>query len=675
MHRSFAWGVIAILAIILAPFAGVFGVPASAVQADTAAPTAAADDEIVVITSALQLRVDEPTTQSTIWSSASEPGWETGWIVVAGGDFNDDGDAELVAARGSVVKVFDPVVQPGRSKVDFSVDLGSGKNVKLLNTGDFDGDGKDEFAVIHWLPGSGNQARLVWYDGGTNATANEWTQRNSAEYGAMFQDMSTGDFNNDGADDLVMVRNVSAKDPYQVLAWNVKTWSQLAERVDSPLAWLAVAGGNFDGSASTPGDEIALSRQFYQGFQTLLLWKYVSGALQPLVENATWSYNPAMASISKGDLNGDGDDEVVMLRDPTWATTSLLMVNPVGAAMNPFEQATGYDSASFRIVRTGDTDGDGKDEIVILKGDRYYLYTQPNIDSSMTQTVGSFYTPGTVSNLPFMALANVDGAGMPTLRVTPTSLSYSLDYGAVSPIQALSIANVGSDPGFPWRAEVLEGSLWLLLNGMSNPVLGNTPGQVNVSVKTDAVAPGTYTGKIRVTTTDPRVANKTVDIPVTLVLRDPGFAAFPSALTIWQKIGGTPAPPTVVKEVKIVRPVKATKWTATALSLDAAAILMEKLAIGQATVTSAGPIIDGVMVPPPPWLVFKNADVAFPPDEGVTPATMMVSVLPGTAAGTYHAVIVIAAGDPSLPEGVQLVYVTAIVADHFHFTFLPLITK
>ena len=145
------------------------GVPASAVQADTAAPTAAADDEIVVITSALQLRVDDPTTppgiQPATWSSASVPGWESGWTAVAGGDFNGDGDDELVAARGSEIKVFDPVVQPGSALVNFSVNLGSGWNVRLLSTGDFDADGKDEFAVIHYISGGGNQARLVWFDG------------------------------------------------------------------------------------------------------------------------------------------------------------------------------------------------------------------------------------------------------------------------------------------------------------------------------------------------------------------------------------------------------------------------------------------------------------------------------------------------------------------------------
>ena len=40
----------------------------------------------------------------------------------------------------------------------------------------------------------------------------------------------------------------------------------------------------------------------------------------------------------------------------------------------------------------------------------------------LTETVGAFYTSGGVSNLPFLAVANVDGPGIaegPVLSVTP----------------------------------------------------------------------------------------------------------------------------------------------------------------------------------------------------------------------------------------------------------------
>ena len=570
MHRSFAWGMIAILAIMLAPFAGVLGVPVSTAHADTAAPSAAADDEIIVITSAGVVRVDDPTTptgpQTSIWTSASEPGWETSWTVVAGGDFNGDGDAELVAARntaaGSFVKVFDPIVQPGRTKVNYSVNLGSGNNVRLLVTGDFDGDLKDEFAVMHYISGG---ARLIWYDGGANATEGNWTQKNSASYNAMFQDMSAGDFNNDGADDLVMVRNVDTQ--RLVSAWNVKTWSTLAEGSYS-RPWFAVAGGNL--SSSNPGDEISLTRDGANAAtEGLILFKVVSGAFTDLATSSAWRWNPDFVSLANGDLNGDGDDEVVMLRDPVNPTTSLLMVNPAGAAMNSFEQATGAGSAAFRIVRTGDTDGDGKDEIVILKGDRYRIYTDPNsMVESAPQTTGSFYTPGSVSNLPFMALANVDTgvASGPALGVTPTSLSFSLDCGGVSPLKPLSITNSGTGSSFAWQAQAIEdnGSGWLLLDTTS----GTTPGTVNVSVR-PGIAKGNYTGKVRITTTDPAVQNKTVDVPVTYAQLCSGFSVSPTTLNFnvpWGSTGslsvvvGGPGPTPWTATVAPVSPTTSCSW-------------------------------------------------------------------------------------------------------------------
>ena len=130
---------------------------------------------------------------------------------------------------------------------------------------------------------------------------------------------------------------------------------------------------------------------------------------------------------------------------------------------------------------------------------------------------------------------------------------------------------------------------------------------------------------------------------------------------------------TVIRYVTIIRPGEAISWTASALPLTAAAGLDEKLANGQATITADGVVIDGVPVAAPAWLVFT-------PDRGrphpTTPSTMQVSVKPGTPVGTYRAVITVAAsGDPTLTNPVQLVYVTAIVADNFYFTFLPLVIK
>ena len=69
---------------------------------------------------------------------------------------------------------------------------------------------------------------------------------------------------------------------------------------------------------------------------------------------------------------------------------------------------------------------------------------------------------------------------------------------------------------------------------------GTTPGQVNVTVKTN-IAPGTYSGKIRISSTDSSVKNSPVDVPVTYKLTGTGLLVTPTSLSFavpW----GTPAP-------------------------------------------------------------------------------------------------------------------------------------
>ena len=242
MHRSFAWVMIAILAIMLAPFAGVLGVPASAVQADTAAPTAAADDEIIVITSALQLRVDDPTTPPGYnrrlgLRRPSRDGSQAGQSSPAvTSTVTAMPSSWRPGPPGSYVKVFDPVVQPGRAKVNFSVNLGSGRNVRLLVTGDFDADGKDEFAVMHYISGGGFQARLVWFDGGANATEGEWTRRTPPTTVRCSRTWPPATSTTTSADDLVMVRNTL------LTALDLRTWSTIAE-ASYTRPWFVVAGG------------------------------------------------------------------------------------------------------------------------------------------------------------------------------------------------------------------------------------------------------------------------------------------------------------------------------------------------------------------------------------------------------------------------------------------------
>ena len=197
---------------------------------------------------------------------------------------------------------------------------------------------------------------------------------------------------------------------------------------------------------------------------------------------------------------------------------------------------------------------------------------------------------------------------------------------------------------------------WLSLSTMS----GSTPVTVNVLANATTAGVGPQRCTIIFAAVDPNVPNSPQYITVNLTVPDPGFAAAPTDITIWQKIGAAE----VKRQVQIIRPSAETAWNATALEGVAVVDLEAMLANGQASFTDDGLAVDGVLAPTASWLAFE-------PSSGKTPSTMNVSVQPGTGAGTYHGrIFIVAAGLPTLE-----VRVTAVVADNIYTNFLPLVFK
>ncbi len=610
----FSWPVaIAIAAILAAPLAGTFGTSLAPVQAEPpASSTASPDGEVILLTSAGQIRVDDPVIPSGYVPATWNSGTDQGWTMVAAGDFNGDGDAEIVATKSETIKVFDPLVQPGRQPVVFERTLGAGRAIQLLVTGDFDGDGKDEIATIHYDPDGTLPYTLAVYDGGMNATAGEWLLIKQESYNAAWQDMSAGDANADGADDLIMVRNSD----HRIVVYNGRTWATLAEQGAYDSDWYAVAAANL--SAAYPGDEIALERQGLSAqINSLLLLRVAGSTFADL--GGDHRYSPDFTSIATGDVNGDGDAEVLMLRNPIVSKTSLLMINPSGAAIRGFQESTGYTWPYFTLVRMGDVDGDGRAEVVIERTDRYRIYYQPETDNSYTDCTGAFHTAYyAVDNIPTMAVANIDGPGValgPVLSVSPLSLSFDLEYLVPSPIVDITITNAGTSEALSWQAQVLAGAAWLRLA----PTGGTTPGTLGVSVDTGG-PPGTYVGKIRISATGSggTVQNSPQDVTVNLTIRGVAMVVQPVLLAFDLESG----------EASPIVP----------MSIASAG--------GSGLIAWEAAILDGA-----DWLRMD-------PTQGTSPSTINVSVdTTAVAPGTYLGTIRIRALDSQVADPIQFVTV------------------
>lgn len=620
MHRSPWLSILLVFTVFVTPLGGLLLAPA-AVEAAPLAQTAAADDEIVVIEGGTgRVRVIDPHTPAGYKPVVWDSGADVGFVTVAAGDFNGDGDQELVAIGGTRLKVFDPVVQPGKAEVGFSTTVAAGRAFRLIATGDFDGDGRDEIAVTDF---SGNQETLRIFDGGANGTPGEWREVLSATYGALWADMATGDTNNDGKDDLILARSSDAM--LTLYSGAGLAAGQLVKLYEAKynFPWTAVAMGNI--SKLYAGSEVALSRTQVQGYyDSIIIFRLAGSVLENLPqENATnRKFYPYFRSLATGDLNGDQDDEIVALRDPGVDNISLIVLNPNGQVMRQVEVKTGFGANAFKLVRTGDVDGDGRAEILIQRGDRIRIFTEPELSNAFTDITGSFYTAGSVSNFPTMAVANLDGAGIPlgpTLTVTPGSLTFNLEYSQAVTPQALRVENSGTATPINWQAQVVTASPWLMLSKTS----GVTNDTVNVSIDTRAVGPGTYNGTIRFTSNTPGVVGATQDVQVTLNLTGVGMVVTPNRVSFEVEYGAT-----AEKTVSITS------------------------AGGSAQFNWQATVIDG------------DAWLSTAPVQGTSPSAMRV-IVNATAAGpgVKQGTIRVSALDPNVANGVQYVTVDLNVPD------------
>jgi hypothetical protein len=647
-----------VLAVIAAPLATQFALPVGVASAEPDAPAAVHHDEVVTLSPNGQIIVTDVFPQAGMIAANWNSGVDTGWQYIAAGDFRGDGYEQIVAISGGRLKIFDPfAAQAGKTPVTFERTLTNFGTYELITTGDFNRDGRADIAATAGLYTPNYTNFLYVYNVAANAD-----MRAPEAFAVPWQAITTGDFNNDGASDLAMVRNPSGSSPF-LKVYNGFNWSTIAEGAYG-YPWITLEAGRL-ASTSLP-DQLALLRTGVGAdLDSLLMFNVYSGGFSDVFpgQNGQWRYSPNFTSLALADLAGTKQDVIFMLRDPVDAgKTSLLMVNPANVPVLGHEIALEPGFYSWKQVRAGDVNGDGREDIVILRSDRFRVYAQLWQNESFTEVSGSYRIQPTGSDWPVMVLANLDGPGVPsapTLTVSPTSLSFNVDWGNPGPQQPLAIGNSGVGT-IAWTAQVTQGTPWL---NVGSP-FGTTPGTLFVSVNSVAAGVGTHTGNIRITATTPGTLNSPQDIPVTLTVPDPGFLVYPTQMSLWQQIGAA----TVTRQVEIVRPGIPTGWVATALPMSAATGLEAKLASGEAKVTENGVMIDGIQVPPPAWL-------AFTPDSGTTRTVMTVNVTPGTSPGTYRGAIVVVAQDPSALNPVQSVIVTAVVANQFNYNYLPLISR
>jgi hypothetical protein len=228
-------------------------------------------------------------------------------------------------------------------------------------------------------------------------------------------------------------------------------------------------------------------------------------------------------------------------------------------------------------------------------------------------------TSSTASNSPVTIPVTLT---VPDIRLSalPALLAFNYQIGCNAPgplSLALSSNAVDGSPfpvGFTATANSAGGNgAWLSIDSQA----GSTPGNINVSVNTNGISAGTYTGTVTVASAT--AANGPQAVPVLLIANSPGLSLNPGSLTFNYQMGSAGLSPSPL------------------------------------AITSCGAPLDFEMsVPPVGWLSIDTPS-------GSTPAAANLSVNPGNLSkGTYQTSITISSVAAGSSQNVP---VTLVVRD------------
>ncbi|MFQ5578595.1 MAG: FG-GAP repeat domain-containing protein, partial [Anaerolineae bacterium] len=324
----------------------------------TAASQADGIDEVVVVGTDGYVYAYDYTGQLVYQS----PG--NGWSLAATGDFNRDGDDEIVAVGGNRIKVFDPQVNGTEYSLSRTYSGSTGTFTKVA-VGHLVGD-DNQLDIALLRSRGGTVSRIVIYRTSKAAPAVDYEFPYSN-----WDDFAVADFDGDGDDDFALIY------------WNnnypdgVKSWLELWKGHDpsqrlqgssnngrySNLEWFDIAAGNF---VTTNGDRVEWVGA--QNVNNVVVQQWKDERIRDV-----WAVGPAFEFVAAADFRGDGDDQVAMLRNVT-SGVSLQFARSGDARFKPWAKTSGLGTGWLNLA-AGNLDTETKyKEAVIIKNNLIRVY-------------------------------------------------------------------------------------------------------------------------------------------------------------------------------------------------------------------------------------------------------------------------------------------------------------
>ncbi len=261
--------------------------------------------------------------------------------------------------------------------------------------GDFDGNGADDI-LASYAVGDGTTLRFYASDGSSFATPTAWASGGWGFYTSAEWDI--GDFNGDGRDDVISVYKNSSDG-----SSTLRVYTSNGSGFDAPSAWSVGQWGHYDSAQWMTGDfnndgleDVAATYANSAEGGTILRVYYSNGTGfdAPTGHKVNWGHWSSQKWMA-GDINGDGQDDIIAAYEGHEGRTVLRVYEATeNGFSDPSNWASGFNftfdaDAEWKI---GDFNGDGGADIAVISG---------NGDNKTIRVIladdGKFLAPVTVS--------------------------------------------------------------------------------------------------------------------------------------------------------------------------------------------------------------------------------------------------------------------------------------
>lgn len=470
------------------------------------------------------------------------------WRAVDVGDFNADGDMEIVAIRGGgtgrgelgELAIYDPVVAGSGSGLDsingIPWELLHRRDIPgrptLVKAGNYDPNIPGDEIVYGFLV---NEDVIVDDDDDKyrftiikssipEPDGRNWTDHISAkDEGVEWDGITSGDLGDGGADEIVLLE----EDGGEINVFKIGSgWERIFDDGNDDRPYRSVALGDYYQGGYL---EMVATRRASSSLATVFYYLYTPGAEDGLnfhagIENEE-KFQPYPRQVFLADVNGSGDDEAFFLRRDQ--SPRLFARNHGNDPMPAFEQELDGDDG-YRIGVGGDFNGDGDEEIAVLRDDRMLIF-----DLNDNQWSRNEYAVG--ADTDYFVAGDLDAAGAVrgpqfALRdIDPPLISGTLEPNRQGPTVRYELINPGSDDTLFFNWDVSPNANWVEITFDKTAASEISPAGIFVTFNSNGLTPGTYSTNLVITGSNPDIVNNPFSIPVVLTVEPARLDPTPSA--------------------------------------------------------------------------------------------------------------------------------------------------